>query len=240
MGASLKYTDRDVREGGEELYQKVVNFLERYEGEFTFLIDCKMRLAQGMDLHVGMVRGVLNCMRVDPRETDLPEPILPTADAEVIEMPKRKVRKLKSCDREEFHGPHGHYGFRDLTEIEWEEDPYYACKGKYAINRDDAIWVPAKINRPAMISRTSNLIHRIGNEAGFQYFANRHGWGYYMDPVLGIKTVCTFPRWISRPILLTDTQSRVIPDDQTLQNELNEYRNSASKKPIQRCKRCFA
>jgi hypothetical protein len=72
--ASHKYTDRDVRENELEMRHFVESYLERYHGEFEFLIDCKMRVAEGYTLSTGMVRGVLNCMRNDPRVKGLPAP----------------------------------------------------------------------------------------------------------------------------------------------------------------------
>jgi len=238
MGAIYKYTDRDVREGGEQLYQRVEDYLTYYEGEFAFLIDCKMRLAQGQGLHIGMVRGVLNCMRVDPRVRNLPDPMGPTEDAEVIEMrPKKKEYKLRECDIEDFHGPHGHYSHSILTKIEFNEDPCRHCEGKYAINRVEAIWVPATIKRPYMISRSSNLVHKLDGEAGYNYYPERHAWGWLFDPVLRAKSLCTFPRWINTPVLLTPEEASYAVHDKP--DFLNTYRMSASRKPIEFCKRCF-
>jgi hypothetical protein len=77
MSADRKYTDRDVREN-PDFYVTVIDYLEHYEGEFDFLVDCKMRVAMDRELTVGMVRGILNCMRHDPRVTNLPEPLPPS------------------------------------------------------------------------------------------------------------------------------------------------------------------
>lgn len=73
----MRYTDRDVREN-PSLVGMVTDYLERYQGEFQFLLDAKIRSAAGRPLGVAMVRGVLNCMRNDARLLfELPAPQFP-------------------------------------------------------------------------------------------------------------------------------------------------------------------
>lgn len=63
----LRYTDRDVREDGS-LVDLAQDYLRRYTGEFAFLVDLQEALVtRGRPLTVANVRGVLNCMRNDPR-----------------------------------------------------------------------------------------------------------------------------------------------------------------------------
>lgn len=82
----LRYTDRDVREN-PLLVPLVEQYLTQYEGEFAFLRDAKIRSAAGLPLGVGMVRGVLNCMRNDTRILfELPTPRFS------IELPKTERR----------------------------------------------------------------------------------------------------------------------------------------------------
>lgn len=60
-----RYTDRDVREH-PELVSVARNFLFGYGGDFEFLRNARDALQGGGALSVGVIRGVLNCMRTDP------------------------------------------------------------------------------------------------------------------------------------------------------------------------------
>lgn len=68
-----RYEDRHVR-GDRSLVDAAEEYVQGYVGEFLFLLDCRDRLATGQRLTVGQVRGVLNCMRSDPRVGALPVP----------------------------------------------------------------------------------------------------------------------------------------------------------------------
>jgi len=68
-----RYDDRHVREDSS-LADVAEDYVQRYEGDFLFLRDCRERLAVGTRLSVAQVRGVLNCMRGDPRVGNLPVP----------------------------------------------------------------------------------------------------------------------------------------------------------------------
>lgn len=61
-----KYTDRDVRED-PDLVKLVSEYLHQYGGDFEFLTSAKRALAAYGALPTGIVRGVLNCMRTDPK-----------------------------------------------------------------------------------------------------------------------------------------------------------------------------
>ena len=52
----IKYTDRDVRENSD-LVGAAYAYVENYQGEFQYLIDCKMRVASGETLTTGLVGG---------------------------------------------------------------------------------------------------------------------------------------------------------------------------------------
>lgn len=63
----LRYTDRDVREDAS-LLPLAEDYLRGYTGDFAFLVDLRQALvSHGRPLTVANVRGVLNCMRNDPR-----------------------------------------------------------------------------------------------------------------------------------------------------------------------------
>src|SRR6478735_10697790 len=91
-----KYTDRDVRED-DSLRPIVESYLDTYEGEFDYLVDMKMTWASGRDLTTPQVRGVLNCMRHDPRlNIELPEPLQPSQGEVVSLVYRRKEKKNRS------------------------------------------------------------------------------------------------------------------------------------------------
>lgn len=197
-GALRKYTDRDVREN-PDMRLAVTQYLEEYEGEFEFLIDMKMRLASNYDMTVGMVRGVLNCMRHDPRVTNLPEP-MPEYEGKVLQMPTKSNRRRqpKPCDIEDFHFPHG--GWDDPEEYEY-------CEGKYAINRTD-VQVPAIVKVPWVTGQSGKFIHTVGDEAWFMWRVMAHapGWryeayGYDHLADFYVRPVCIFPRLLTNPII---------------------------------------
>src|SRR5215203_6856419 len=135
MGAEHKYTDRDVRESAE-LVEAAIEFLESYQGDFEFLIDCKMRLSAGGELSVGMVRGVLNCMRANPRVKNLPEPLhVSDEDAEVIPMKQRQTYPSKRGAAPCYEtGPHE---MHNTEQGEYARSGY--CSGIYLINREWSI-----------------------------------------------------------------------------------------------------
>lgn len=181
MSAERKYTDRDVREN-DALVEAAVEFLENYHGEFEFLIDCKMRLSAGGDLSVGMIRGVLNCMRADPRVRNLPEPVLfLDEDAKVVDMKPYR---------------------RDRVKIVRPGPPVYE------INRPWSIRTKAHINVPYVAAKSeTSLLHKVEDswDHYFEWITNQHDIGFrWWD--LHVKPLCRQPQGLKNPILLTRTQ----------------------------------
>lgn len=235
MSADLKYTDRDVRESAE-LVEAAYEYLESYAGEFEFLIDCRMRVAQGESLSVGMVRGVLNCMRVDPRVKSLPAPLPP--DETVVEFAKPRRKKAQPKERVlcDIEGPHTH------TFDDWKTYEY--CPGKYEINRSNLL-IPVTIKVPFMCAQSPTaMLHLVAGKAhvGAQHMmrweVNQHEYGYrfrvarawYMEedtPMVEMIAIpaCAMPRQIKNPILLSADQMNEMQSDEELSRV--------------RCIRCF-
>lgn len=208
-----KYTDRDVRES-PDLAEMAVEYVEQYGGEFEYLIDMKMRLAQGYDLTTPMIRGILNCMRHDPRITGLPAP-LPPEEGVVVELrpAKRKKRKSHVWDREnpvpcnEIKSHDAHTWRPDGEHYEW-------CNGvPWAINRLSSIYLPAQVKLPFVVARSGKLIHRVGpTDHWVEWWPNRHEWGFnrILQPELTVKLVCKYPSVLRQPLLLTAERAEQI------------------------------
>jgi hypothetical protein len=188
--SALKYTDRDVREN-PDYTQITERYLEQYEGEFQFLIDCKMRLATGVGLTVGMIRGVLNCMRVDPR-ADLRPPV-GSDDDNVIQFTPKSRPIWTECDIEDAHMPHP----RD------EEQLIYACSGVYPINRR-SYRLPAKVKLPFVAGNSGLLIHKVGN-ALVEWHPKAHDVGFRHEPTFYVKAECR-TQLMRDPLLLDDAK----------------------------------
>jgi hypothetical protein len=234
MSADLKYTDRDVREN-DELTEAAYEYIEQYTGEFAFIIDCKMRVASGESLTVGMVRGILNCMRVDPRVRNMPTPLPPDETVVAFERPpRRQFRQLpryqrKACDIEKYHGPHGGAG----------DSEYHFCHGKYAINRggysyrrdaylhDDILYVAGK--SPTTLLHKTMVPHWTRDpkqpSAAYEWFPEQHGWGWAFRPKLRVFPYCKTPQNLVQPILLTEENMTIMQSDEELWRP--------------RCHRCF-
>lgn len=238
MNAQLKYTDRDVRDNPGQMFALVEEYLSNYTGEFDFLVDCKMRVAQGVSLTTGMVRGVLNCMRSDPRiRLQMPAPKVVEDDDEADVVPIRAARTAR-CEITEPHEPHGGDA---LT---------YRCFGIYEINRHPYS-LPATVKRPYLIARTGQLVHTPASASvhwvpeshayGFVESYFRHGSGAYGSGDLFVKTHCKTT--IHNPFLLTDMQAVVLLKtrkqfDKYL-TELDGKRPPPSqRKPFAWCGRC--
>lgn len=69
MEAIRKFTDRDLRDN-EDLIDIAKDYLRDYTGDFKFLVDADALLLSTGTLPVPVARGVLNCMRVDPKAQD--------------------------------------------------------------------------------------------------------------------------------------------------------------------------
>lgn len=214
-----KYTDRDVRifaEESSEIIEMVYEYIERYTGEFEYLIDMKMRLAQGYDLTTPMLRGVLNCMRHDPRVTGLPTP-LPPEEGVVVELraPRRSKRRARfdrddphPCSRTESHDAH----------VWWEGDNSIWCEGvPWAINRHRDPHYPAKIKVPFVVAKGGGLVHSVAeNGHYYRWRQQTHEWGFwrvytdYDEPELIVNLVCRFPSVLKNPNLITIEQAEQI------------------------------
>lgn len=195
MSEAIKYTDQDVR-NNPDFYGIVVNYLVDYPGEFQFLIDCKMRIASGMDLTTGMVRGVLNCMRVDPRVKDLPEPMDWPDDVIPIDKSYRRPKKRRKvpCTRTDFHI----HQFAD-----WETYEY--CPGKYEYNRIGRYRLPATVHPEYVFvkgkSAATKTVHLVVS-AEMEWVPNQHEAGFYKNELI-VHTACRYPYYLRNPKLLT-------------------------------------
>lgn len=248
--AERKYTDRDVRSDLPAVERIVSDYLESYEGEFEFLVDCKQRLAIGVELTVGMMKGVLNCIRVDARYRGELPAFDHTYDAEVIPMPRDKSgrhpdrRKMpRNCDIEEYHDQHL------IGPEEWGHERW-RCYGKFELNREPysrAGVVPSQYT--GVVAKTGSMIHGLSGSASILWTPNRHEPGFYegwngVRTSVEYQTLCMHPRWIKNGILLKGSQvDTVVQDRSSLDSYLEEYLGyelpPSQRKPLSRCKRCF-
>jgi hypothetical protein len=258
---ATKYTERDVKEN-ENLRTLAYLYLASYQGDFAFLVDCKQRVELDMTLTTGMVKGILNCMRVDPRlPYDLPEPLLP--DAEVIEMfPKKKDKKKKK--NKPFECPlllaglfHHH---KDSSIMGWKPDDDYMrhCSGLYRINRitrymeahphEGVIYAVGK-------SPASKMLHSIDHMyTVWRPLAHEYGWTYDHYPYHNyrkasefetvVKLGCKHPSWLKNPILLRQSdvdEYHGIVDMNYVDKESGWWKTDGKANPTKfvKCKRCF-
>lgn len=218
---SLKYTDRDVRENQDELTRVVYDYLFEYQGEFQFLVDCKMRVVSEYDLTIGMIRGVLNCMRVDPRAPSLPDPIEWGADVIPLHEPqpsRRRYNDKKNCENTE---PHQH-SQDDFKLIHY-------CPGRYAVTRNEGHFSykrDAKIHPEYLFvtakSDSSILVHR-ATSAEVEWYPHIHEFGWARKPDVILHTNCRYPYYLRNGLLLTPGM-------------VQEY---AAEYGLVRCQRCF-
>lgn len=220
----LRYSDRDVRDNPGVL-SRVVEYLKAYTGEFDYLVDCKRRVENGDDLSVGMIRGVLNCMRNDPRVIGLPTPsglsenvveFRPRRTDRAYKSDRKDMVKLRDCDITEYHGEHGGAHYEDAEGF----DGYRYCHGIHQINRED-FWIEAKLKVPYIMPKTVGLVHKVGDESvlpknGEDHYvawymwrvkAHAYGWSreeYEFLPVtdLYVRTACKYPRYLENPRLI--------------------------------------
>jgi len=66
MYEDRKYTDRDIRDN-PKLISLAEGYLLDYTGEFDYLLGCRELVEGGERLPIPLARGVLNCMRLDPK-----------------------------------------------------------------------------------------------------------------------------------------------------------------------------
>lgn len=72
-----RYQDQHVRDNIVMATAVAHAYLRSYTGDFHVVIELRDRVNLGHDLTVVQVRTVLNCMRSDPRITELPVPLTP-------------------------------------------------------------------------------------------------------------------------------------------------------------------
>lgn len=206
----VKYTDRDVREN-EQLVLLAIEYVENYTGDFQYLIDMKMRMASGAGLTTPMVKGILNCMRADPRVTGLPSP-LPPEEGVVVELrPKKEKRKRYvsniECPDVENRVEHDGHSYED------DERRGY-CRGWHRINRDhQGVDMAVKIHRPYALARGGSMIHLVGDmdRCAIRWYPNPHAWGFRdRDPDLMVKTACKYPSFLQNPQTLTVYQAECV------------------------------
>ena len=208
----IKYTDRDLRED-VALHDRAEEYARNYTGEFQFLIDAKMSLERDGGLPTPVARGVLNCMRVDPRVAGTLPPPLPPQVATVTTL--RPARRLswggtQPCGSAEEHDYHS-----------WEDEKKrYNCNGWHKINRgtvdssgyrDLQVLMEAKTTKTLATARGGALIHKI-LYVSTVWTANPHKWGFN-TVTLSVKTKCKYPSILVNPWLLdADFESAVLAD----------------------------
>lgn len=228
MSAALKYTDRDVRLN-PAFYAVAVDYVFDYQGEFQYLLDCRERITSGGALTVGMVRGVLNCMRTDPRAPILPEPLPPEDfEADVIPLNEdRQYRKYgnrydkrfkKECTRTDVHS----HSFED-----WETTKF--CPGIYLANREPKYRMPATVHPEYIFTKgksKSTLTIHLVTGAEIEWYPNIHTWGWAKEPEMIVHTACRYPYYLRNSLLLTPAM--------ILENKLDPEQT-----PFFRCGHCF-
>lgn len=200
--ANFKFTDDDVRRH-PGYHDVVLSYLDQYHGSFTFLLDVKRRVENGLDLTTGHVRGVLNCMRIDPR-VQIPE---------VDDLPKPKKRKKgKKSKRRKLAAVVPIRPEKPECELEGtEHDRHYLvddsgtrwpCWGWHSINREISFTRRARFHAPYIRGRSSNLIHRSTHEGTITWWTSgvRHSWGMASADWWHVKAVC--PVTLKQPSLL--------------------------------------
>lgn len=231
-GALRKYTDRDVREN-PDFRLTVIDYLDQYEGEFEFLIDMKMRVASGYEMSVGMIRGVLNCMRNDPRVTGMPDP-LPEEEGRVIQMPRQRRRSVQVAEPE--------YVEEKCPDRGTEHNSHWFplkmrngrqhCNGWHALTRD-LVTKKARFHADYLRGRNSNIIHRSTHEGQVTFFPlNFHTTSGSYCAMHEVRPKCTpGAAWLRSPSLLTTQDVK--------EAEPYEVHSSNPNKKIKLCTKCF-
>jgi hypothetical protein len=215
-----RYTDRDVRENGE-LVELAEQYVDGYNGDFQYLIDMKMRVHSGLQLTTPMVKGILNCMRADPRVTGLPTPLPPEENNVVVELKPQKRKKRKpwrsdlACNQVDQKIEHSSHSYDTEEYNGW-------CIGFHWINRTEPVYTQAKIKVPFVVARGGKMIHLVGDPERhyFDWSPRAHKWGFaYTEygaanwPVdLHVKLACKYPSFLTKPILLTVDQADLMKE----------------------------
>lgn len=139
------YTDRDVRES-PSLKEVAEKYVLEYKGSFHPILDCKERMAKGLDLEVAHIRLVLNTMRADPRVELLPQ--VERTDNVVPFIPRQR-RSIE-------------FDFEDISEL-----PNFGTRRRAYFD------IPTRIKYPYAMSmhKRSEVIHEVDLERStFRYF----------------------------------------------------------------------
>jgi hypothetical protein len=255
-GQERAYTDRDVRDN-PGYREAVEDYLSDYTGEFGFLIDMKMRAANGVDLTTGMVRGVLNCMRHDPRVKHLPTPteedfedvdnVVPMRGKEERAARERHPagRRRPSSEAErrvrerqetpvcpllgQEHGIHW-YGYEGA---DVKPGSQWHCLGWHAITRE-ITRTAARFHGDYLRGTASNVVHRSTHEGEVVWFPDHfHEEGGVHVSSWSVKPVCYTPP-IQRAQTLTAEQVKVARPLRT------PSATQGGKYPrVTLCRRCF-
>lgn len=205
--ADYKFTDRDVRDH-PILVDVARNYLIQYTGDFEFLLDMRRKCEH---LTIPQARGVLNCMRNDPRATNalmeilkrLPRrPELPAAngdgefEAKVVDI---QVKMKPVCDITEPHESHYINKAKGM------------CRGvPFEINRQHYFSLPATIKRPFALSKSGALIHVVAAKGSIvQWFPPIHHYGFGRRD-LWVKLICRYPSALRNPQLLTRERAEAL------------------------------
>lgn len=206
--SQYKFTDRDVRDY-PALADLAREFVIEYTGDFSFLRDMKLTVDM---MTVGMVRGVLNCMRNDPRASiklieimKQPRPDQPAANGdgdfsedETVVPFRRRRRSVKRTNDlcEETSSHYAHWSGGEFNNF---------CPGiPWPINRERTS-LPAKVKRKYAIAKSGTLIHLVAKEGSMcsWYPADAHGY-WYRHTELYVKLVCRYPSSLRDPVLVDE------------------------------------
>lgn len=229
-GQDRRYNDRDVRDNPGYL-EHVLDYLEGYTGEFDFLVDMKMRAAAEYDLTTGMVRGVLNCMRNDPRVKTLPAPTGDDFEEENV-IPMRRKAKREPAPETPLcplmgteHGIHW-YGYEGA---DVKPGSQWRCLGWHALTRG-VTRTSARFHGDYLRGPASNVIHRSTHEGEIVWHPGRphqEGGAYFLTWT--VRPTCYTPP-LTRPETLTAAQVRAARPRDTA---------TLADQPVRLCRRCF-
>lgn len=236
-----RYNDRDVRDN-PDLHAVAVRYLEQYTGEFDFLVDMRIRaLDEDYGLTVGMVRGVLNCMRNDPRVRDLPEPGPQDTEeaSNVVSITGRghwvqRGKAVTPASKERPPCPQAgteHYIHRypdpDDPSSSWH------CLGWHALTRRSTD-TEARFHADYLRGANSNVIHRSSHTGWVTWWPHRHHEeGQATPDWWHVKPTCYTPA-LKQPTLLDAAGVRAAePYDRPSSTQGGRYTE------VTLCSRCF-
>lgn len=240
-GLDRRYSDRDVRDN-PDLLEVALDYLDGYTGEFDFLLGMQMRVSQGLSLSTGMVRGVLNCMRNDPR-ADLPEVEddgVDDVDEEdnVVDLAKARWQVFQRPRRRE---PAPEPPAEPPCPLEGREhDAHWKhrggsgwwCRGWHALHRQPFVTKRARFHADYVRGAKSNLIHRATHEGWIVWANPPHRWGMARVWSWEVGRVCSKNAYpLKRGETLTAQQVR--------EAEPHEVHHTNPHKGITLCALCF-